>query len=247
MFRWTSVGWSLFLWILVFIYSWFEVEDYKVQWKLLPVITWTISAVILITLLAKDMANQKSIILALSWSIIVSIGLILYNVKVIDSIALNIHVTIMSGIVALLWCITSHTAHMTEAGLHWYIWFMLLILTLCCTFNSNQTQGQTIYIVAAGIVCVLHGVYIWHVFRVQSPGQERCQHIFRIISCFILTIILLVSAILDKTDNITKKHLQETIMVVEVIALLIILTDSIIGFSRDPINDGYNNVNQNVV
>jgi len=226
-------------------YSWFEFEDYKVQWKVLPVITWTISAIILIVLLAKDGANQKSFILALSWSIVVSIGLILYNVEVIDSLALNIHVTIMSAIVAVVWCITSHTEHVTEAGLHWYIWFMLLILTLCCTFNSDQDQGQLVYIFAASIVCILHVIYIWHVFRIQSPGQERCRHIFRILSCFVLTIILLISSILVKTETITKGQRLDTIFAIEFLALIIIIADSIIGFTHDPINDGYKNVNQN--
>lgn len=226
-------------------YSWFEFEDYKVQWKVLPVITWTISAIILVILLAKDSANQKSLILALSWSIIVSIGLILYNVEVIDSFAMNIHVTIMSAIVAVVWCITSHTEHVTEAGLHWYIWFMLLVLTLCCTFNSDQDQGKLVYIFAASIVCILHVIYIWHVFRIQSPGHALCQHIFRILACFVLTIILLISSILVKTEIITKGQQLETIFVVEILALVIIVTDSIIGFTHDPINNGYKNVNQN--
>ena len=247
MFSWKSVGWSLFLWTLVFVYSWFEMEDYKVQWKVLPVITWTISAIILIILLAKDTENQKSLIVALSWSIVVSVGMILYNVEAIDSAALNIHVTIMSAIVAVIWCITSHTEHVTEAGLHWYIWFMLLILTVSCAFNTDQHVSQIIYIVAVSLVCVGHVLYIWHVFRIQTFGQERCQHIFRILSCFVLTIVLLVSGILVKTETITNKHWQETIIGVEIMALIIIIADSVIGFSRDPINDGYNNVNQHVV
>lgn len=245
MFHCKTVVWSLFLWAMVFMYTFFEFQNYQVYWRVLPVVTWTISAIILCALLAKDASNKKSFILALGWSIVVSIGILLYNLDVIDSIALNIHVSVMSGLVAIVWCITSHAEHVTEAGLHWYIWFMLMILTLCCTFNSDQSMGQLIYIFAATISFTVHLIYIWHVFKVQVSGPERCQHIFRILSCLVLTTILLVSSILVRTETISKSHWQETIFAVEIIAGIIIGTDSIIGFTHDPINGGYTKANQN--
>jgi len=247
MIRCKPIVWSIFLWALVFMYTWFEFKDYEVHWKVLPVITWCVGGIALIILLAKDAVNKKSLILALSWSIIVSIGLLLYNFGQIDSTGLNVHVTIMSAIVAVIWCITSHAEHVTEAGLHWYIWFMLLILTLCCTFNSESPNGQLVYILAATISFIIHAIYIWHVFKIQSSGPERCQHVFRILACFILTTILLVSSILLKTASVTFDHWRDIIFTVEILAVIVIITDYIVGFAHDPIKHGYENVNQNAV
>ena len=247
MIRCKSLSWSLLLWALVFVYTWFEFNDFKSHWKVLPVASWTLAAIVLIILLAKDAANKKFILMALSWSIVVSIGLILKIFDVINGLALNIHVSVMTGIVAIVWCITSHAEHVTEAGLHWYIWFLLIILALCCTFNSNDDTAKIIYVVAAASSFIIHLTYIFHVFKVQTAGPERCQHIFRIMSCFTLTTILLVAAILLETDSITRDHWKDLIYVVEILVVIVIVADSIIGFTSEPIKHGYTTVNTDVV
>ena len=247
MIRCKSLSWSLFLWTLVFLYTWFEFNDFKSYWKVLPVAFWSLAASVLIVLLAKDAPNKKFILMILSWSIVVSIGLILKIFDVINAIALNIHVSVMTGIVAIVWCITSHAEHVTEAGLHWYIWFLLVILTLCCTFNTNDDTAKIIYVIAAASSFITHVIYIWHVFRVQTSGQERCQHVFRTMSCFTLTTFLLISAILLETDSITREHWQDLIYTVEILVAIVIITDSIIGFTNEPIKHGYTTVSTDVV
>ena len=103
MIRCKAFAWSLFLWSLVFLYTIFEFQDYKTHWKVVPVITWTVSAIVLIFLLAKDAKNKKLMLLALSWSIVISIGIILKITDVIDSIALNIHISVMSEMANLIY------------------------------------------------------------------------------------------------------------------------------------------------
>jgi len=247
MVRCKSLSWSLFLWTLVFLYTWFEFNNFKSYWKILPVAIWSLVATVLILLLSKDANNKKFILIILSWSIVVSIGLMLKTFDVINEVALNIHVSIMTGIVAIVWCITSHAEHVTEAGLHWYIWFLLIILTLCCTFNSNNELAKMIYVIAVASSFVIHVIYIWHVFKIQTSGPERCQHIFRTMSCFSLTTFLLISAILLESDSITRDHWKSLIYLVEILVAVVIVTDSIIGFTNEPIKHGYATVITNVI
>jgi len=230
MFRCKTVVWSLFLWGLVFSYTLFTYADYDSTWRTVPVAVNIASNMILIILLVRDVRNTKRIVVALCWSILVSIGLILRIYDVIDAIALNIHVSIMTLLISVAWCIVSHANHLTEGGFHWYVWCMLVILTLCST--NNGEGGRTIYITAASMSTAIHILYIWHVFHVQSPGYERCKHVFRVLSCFSLSLTLLVSSILVQTDVIPWSTQQYIIVGVEVAAVVVIVIDSVIGFSH---------------
>ena len=106
---------------------------------------------------------------------------------------------------------------------------------------------DVIYLTTIGSICKKDYIYIWHVFRVQTSGQERCQHVFRTMSCFTLTTFLLISAILLETDSITREHWQDLIYTVEILVAIVIITDSIIGFTNEPIKHGYTTVSTDVV
>jgi len=247
MFRRRAVVWSLFLWTLVFSYTLLTYLESSIQLRLIPIALNIVACSALVPLLAKDASNTKSLLLALAWAIVISIGLLLRTVDIIDTVALNIHVAVMTGIVTLVWCVMSHAEHVTESGFHWYVWFMLAILSLCAACYSQTVDTIRIYVVAVAVSFVVHCFYIMHVFKIQSSGIERCQHLFRILSCFALVSAILISSILVSTGTVSVEHWQQTIIALEAVVGIVIIVDSVIGFSRLPIKQDYSPLPNDVI
>lgn len=247
MFRRRAVTWGLFLWALVFSYTWMTYIDASPQFRMIPIAINIIACTVLVPLLARAASNTKSLLLALCWTIVISIGVLLRTLNVIDSIALNIHVSVMTGIMTLIWCIMSHAEHVTEGGFHWYVWFLLVTLSLCAAFNSQTPEARLVYVVAASISFLVHCFYVLHVLKIQSSGPERCQHIFRVVSCLVLITTILINSIMVQSDIITYQHWQELIIGLEVVVAVVIVIDSAIGFSHQPIKQEYQAVYNNVI
>lgn len=247
MFRRRAVTWGLFLWALVFSYTWLTYIDASRQLRIIPIAINILACTVLVPLLTRDASNMKSVLLALCWTIVISFGVLLRTLDVIDGIALNIHISIMTGIVTLVWCIMSHVEHVTEGGFHWYIWVLLVLLSLCAAFNSQTPEARLVYVVAASISFIVHCFYVLHVLKIQSDGSERCQHIFRVVSCLVLITTILINSVLIQSDVITYKHWQELVIVVEVAVAIVIIIDSAIGFSHQPIKQEYQPVYNNVI
>lgn len=247
MFHRRALTWGLLLWGLVFSYTWLTYTDAAPQLRMIPISLNILACTILVPLLARDASNMKSVLIALCWTIVISFGVLLRTLDIIDGIALNIHISVMTGIVTLVWCIMSHAEHVTEGGFHWYIWFLLVILSLCAAFNSQTTEARIVYVVAASISFLVHCFYVLHVLKIQSDGSERCRHIFRVVSCFVLLTTILINAVLLQSDIITYKHWQELIIVVEVVIAIVIVVDSAIGFSHKPIKQEYQPIYNDVI
>lgn len=227
--------WSLFLWALLFSYSWLNYVDASVIWISVPIVANIISCIILAVIYSSDTRNTKANLVALSWSMVVSVGVLLHTIDIIDDIALNIHIAVMSVIIASVWCITSHAEHVTEGGLHWYIWSMLMIFALCSVFNREHKHSANIYLFAVIVSFMSHVYYIWHIFRIQSSGRARCRHIFRVVSCLVLFSTFLVSSILTVSEEISEKIRQEIILGIEFVLAAIIIVDWVLGFSDNSI------------
>lgn len=229
-------AWILLLWALIFSYTWLTYNEASQGIRSIPVGINIAANAILITFLAKTPKTTKPFILALSWSIVICIGILLHIYESLNDVAFSIFIAIMTGIAASIWCIASHAEHVTEAGLHWYVWIMLIIITLCAGFNGQGETARIVYIIATAISLVSQLYYIIHIFKVQAAGPERRQHIFRIgMSCAIFTTIF-IGAILVADDSITDKSWYEIILSVEILTAIVIIVDFIIGFSQQSIN-----------
>jgi hypothetical protein len=237
----------MFLWSLVFAYTWLTYTEAATKWRMIPVIINIMSNLILLPLLSQKAANTKTFLLALSWSIVISIGIILHSLNIYDNLALNVHITIMSAISAIVWCIMSHAEHVTEGGFHWYIWTMLVILSFCSAFNTENDNAQLIFMVSIVVTLIVHSIYIIHTIKIQPRGIMRCQHIFRIICALIINSGILIVTLLLHSETLTNTQWLQSIIAIEIIGVIVILVDSVIGFSQKPIKQGYMRVNNNDV
>ena len=247
MFRNRSVLWCLLLWSFLFSYTWLTHINAQLKWRMLPIIMNIMSNLVLIPLLANKASSTKSIILALCWSILISIGIVLHSFELLDALALNIYIASMTAITSIVWCVMSHTPHITEGGFHWYMWVMLMVLTFCAGFNYQTKNALMVFIVSIAATLVVHGIYIIHVFKIQPSGVQKYQHIFRVLCGFFLTSIVLICSALFHTDKINTNVWQDIIIGVEFGLLGAIVVDFLIGFTQTPIKQTYEPTNDNVI
>ncbi len=244
MFRYQTVIWGLVLWAQVLMYSLLTYLDTKPIYRTIPIIIFLFSDALLGWLISKAASEAKVYLLCTAWSFLVGIALLLRTLHqpnhpsetILQDWHLNLLVTIFSILASLIWCLIGHAKQVTEPGLYWYIWSVLTIIATCSAFNNNSSTAIIIYIVNAAINVVAHIFYIRHVFKIQTPGQERCRHFFRIVACFLVTIALLVGSVLYKNKDIDKNEWQIYILTVEGTLGIIILIDGFLGFTQKGIN-----------
>lgn len=96
--------------------------------------------------------------------------------------------------------------------------------------RSISSQIATvIYITNAAIISLVHIVYIRHIFVVQTSGPKRCRHLFRVLSCLGVILMLLVGSICFKADVITMQEWQQWVIVSEIVLLALLFIDSILS------------------
>lgn len=235
-------AWIMFLWALVFSYTWLTYQEASPTIRSIPVWLNIAAGIILIAFLCKNLRTSKNFILALLWVVIISVGLLLHIHGDLEDTLFNILIAIMTAIASGAWCITSHAENVTEAGLHWYVWTMLVIVALCVGFNGQGETARLVYMFAAAISLPTQIYYIYHIFTVQSPGTLRRQHVFRVSISSVLVVAIFIGAILIADNSISDKSWYELIFSVELLAAASIIIDFIIGFSQQTI---YGSLDQN--
>ena len=244
MFRFQTVIWGLVLWTQVFAYSLLTYLDTRPIYRTIPIILFLVSDAVLVWLISKAASEAKVYILCAAWSFLICIALLLRTLHhpnhssetIIQDWHLNLLVTVFSIIASLVWCLIGHAKQVTETGLHWYVWSVVTIIATCSAFNNNSSTAIIIYIVNAAINVIAHLFYIRHVFKIQTPGQTRCRHLFRILACFSVTIAILVGSVLYKNSDFDKNDWQLYILAVEGVLGIIILVDGFLGFAQKGIN-----------
>lgn len=244
MFRYQTVIWGLVLWSQVLIYSLLTYMDARPIYRAIPIFIFLFSDTLLGWLISKEASEAKVYLLCTVWSFLVGVALILRTLHlpnhptetIIQDWHLNLLVTIFSIIASLVWCLIGHVNQVTESGLYWYIWSVVTIIATCSAFNNNSSTAIIIYIVNAAINVVAHIFYLRHVFKIQTPGQARCRHFFRILACFTVTIAVLVGSILYKNNDLSKNEWQLYILAVEGVMGIVILADGFLGFTQKSIN-----------
>jgi len=88
------------------------------------------------------------------------------------------------------------------------------------------------------ILVLINIVYLLYIFRYQQNNERRCRQLWRISNCFAVSTALLIGSILFKTGNLTSNLWSEYIMGVQIFTLIIIVIDSVLGFSNDHIYGG---------
>ena len=190
-------------------------------------------------LVAPAASQTKTLMVLTTWGILSLIGISLETLGVINDWHLNLLLTASTFIAAGIWCITGHIEDVTESGMYWYVWSLLSIGTILCAFNNNSQTASVIYIVNAALVTIVHLIYIRHIVIIQTAGPKRCRHLFRVMSCLCVVMLILTGSIMFKTDVIDSVEWQQWVIVTEIALFVILVIDGILGFAQHRIN-GYN-------
>jgi len=230
-----SLSWILCFWSLIFTYTLLTHENFSRKMRIIPLILLfcSISACTAILMYTKAVKYTKTIIWFGFWSLLTCIGMILYTMNWVDDIFINIYITIFSALASVFWCVTSHAEKVTEPGLHWYIWSITIIITICCAFHNSSDTAITVYIVNCIVVSLINIGYLYNICKVQPSGNRRCMRWWHVISCFTLSVTLLVGSILHKMKEITTNDWELYILGVEGTILLLVVVDFLIGFYQD--------------
>lgn len=178
------------------------------------------------------MPYVKTLLWFATWSFFILLGLILFTEGVFDDLELNIWVTVFTLLASIFWPVVSHTDKITEPGLHWYIWCLISIVAISSAFNNTSKTAITIHIAMCVILTVVNIGYMVYIYKIQSPNDRRCRQLWRVSSCFVVSTGLIIGSILYKSEVLSADAWSEYIMSTQGVAFVLIIVDSIVGFSQ---------------
>lgn len=236
MFRCQIIAWSVLLWSMIFTYTILTYVNAEPIYRAIPLGGLFAILLTLTGLIAHAAKETKSLLLFSGWCFLTLAGILLRTTGNINDWHLNLLVMIFTVIAAFVWCITGHVENVTESGLYWYVWSVLSIFAVLCAFNNNTQTAIIIYTVNTGLLALAHLLYIRHIIKFLTSGPRRCQYLFRVISCFIIVITLMVGSICYKTDEIDSGQWEEWVIATEILLLIALIVDGILGFTQNRIN-----------
>lgn len=237
MFRCQIIVWSVLLWSMIFTYTILTYVNAEPIYRAIPLGALFAILLTLTGLIAHAAKETKSLLLFSGWCFLTLAGILLRTTGNISDWHLNLLVTVFTVIAAFVWCITGHIENVTESGLYWYVWSILSIFAVLCAFNNNTPTAIIIYTVNTGLLALAHLLYIRHILTFLTSGPRRCQYLFRVISCFVIVTTLMVGSICYKSDEIDSVQWEEWVIATEIILLIALIVDGILGFTQNGIND----------
>ena len=234
MFRCQSLLWVIFIWTLFFSYTFMtHLEiDHRARSGALGATILAIITVCSILIYKKVTKRTKTLLWIASWVISIITGLILFTEHIISDTLFILWVTAMSALASIFWCIVSHSDKITEAGLHWYIWSLTTVITICCAFNITSSPAVVVYIANCTVLSLINIAYIAYIYKNQPSNWSRCRQIWQVCSCFVMSTVLLIGVLLLKTEIIDQNGWSEYIMFVQALVLIMVIVDTIIEVTR---------------
>lgn len=235
-FRCHSILWTLLVWGEMFAYTILTQAEVPASFRAIPIAMMLLTLALFVGLLRKQGEVFKTILVFACWGALIDIAILLELADVIDDIFLNLYITVTSILTSIIWCIVSHSSKKSEPAWHWYVWVTILIVASCGAFNNQSSLAQQVYIGNTVLLAVMQCLYIWYTLKYQTPGRMRCKHLWRIITGTVIVTGLLIGSILQKSDHISYEQWEQCVLGVELIFVVVIVIDSVLGFQHQSIN-----------
>ena len=236
MFRCLSIIWVSLIWALIFSYTlmtWMG-TTHIARTSVLATAAGLIFVGSALLVYENVMPYVKTLLWFAAWSFSILLGLIFFTEGLFgfNDLTLNLWVTAFTLLASVFWCVVSHTDKITEPGLHWYIWCLISIVAVSSAFNNTSTTAITIHIVMCVLLTIVNIGYLIYICRVQSPNDQRCRQLWRVGSCFVVSVGFITGSILYKSEVLSTNAWSEYIMVTQGVAFILIVVDSVVGFSQ---------------
>lgn len=252
MFRCHSIVWVSIIWSLLFSYTLMTRLGTTHIARTSVLVTADIFIFVGSALLVYENVAKyvKTLLWFSAWSFFIILGLIFFTEGLLgfNDLTLNLWVTAFTLLASIFWCVVSHTDKITEQGLHWYIWCLISIVAVSSAFNNTSTTAITIHIVMCVLLSVVNVGYLVYIYRIQSPNNRRCRQLWRVGSCFVVSVGFIIGSILYKSDVLSTDAWSEYIMATQCVAFILIVVDTVVGFSQKykelpdtPLNDSDEN------
>lgn len=236
MFRCHSIIWVSLIWSLIFSYTLMTHlgTTHMARTSVLATAAGLIVVGSALLVYENVMPYVKTLLWFAAWSFSILLGLIFFTEGLFgfNDLTLNLWVTAFTLLASIFWCVVSHTDKITEPGLHWYIWCLISIVAVSSAFNNTSATAITMHIIMCALLTIVNISYLLYIFKVQSPNDQRCRQIWRVISSAFVSIGLIIGSILYKTEVLSSNTWSEYIMATQGLAFVIIIVDSVVGFSQ---------------
>lgn len=236
MFRCHSIVWVSIIWALIFSYTLMTHLGTTHIARTSVLVTADIFIFVGSALLVyENVATYVKTLLWFSvWSFSIILGLIFFTEGLFgfNDLTLNLWVTAFTLLASIFWCVVSHTDKITEPGLHWYMWCLISIVAISSAFNNTSKTAITIHIAMCVILTVVNIGYLVYIYRVQSANDRRCRQLWRVGSFFVVSTGLITGSILYKSEVLSPNVWSEYIIVTQGVAFILIVVDSVVGFSQ---------------
>lgn len=235
-FRSHSLLWSLLVWAEVFAYTIATQAASSPLLCSIPIVALLVTVIAFVAFVRRESTQLKSLILFASWGCLIAFVLLLRTWTLVDDTFLNLYITVTGFLTSIVWCVISHSAHISEASWHWYIWSLVLIIAVCGAFNHETNTAEKYYILNAGCLFCVQLIYMGSTLRKQPSGTIRCRHLWRVAAGTLLSLALIVSSILLRSDVLANRQWQQSVIVIEIVLGVVVVIDAVIGFRQQPIN-----------
>jgi len=236
MFRCHSIIWVSLIWSLIFSYTLMTYvgTTHMARTSVLTTAAGLIFVGSALLVYENVMPYVKTLLWFAAWSFFILLGLIFFTEGLFgfNDLTLNLWVTAFTLLASIFWCVVSHTDKITEPGLHWYIWCLISIVAVSSAFNNTSATAITIHIVMCVLLSIVNISYLVYIVRVQSPNDQRCRQIWRVVAAAVVSIGFIIGSILYKTEVLSANTWSEYIMATQGLAFVLIVVDSVVGFSQ---------------
>jgi len=198
----------LFLcWLIVITYTALIMENVSYIWRLLTLVLLLLSVLYLLVQIF-DKRDQLKTTIWLSFATICScLLLILHTLELIDNVMLSGFITGIVIILSISWCFISHIKQITDAGWHWYVWSLTVLVIVCImtiTLDVNETTAVWVFSGNIVFVVLLHLRYIYDLYISNAQNLKCVRNIMWVVCSGIVSILLLVGLLtftLEDTDS----------------------------------------------
>jgi len=193
-------------WLIVITYTVLVLENVSYIWRLSTLILLLLSVLYLLVQIF-DKRDQLKTTIWLSFATICScLLLILHTLELMDNVMLAGFITGIVIVLSISWCFIGHIKQVTDAGWHWYVWSLTVMIIVCImTITLNAHEETAIWIFSSNIVLVvlLHIRYIYELYISNARNLRCVRNILWVVCSGIVSILLLVGLLTFALENTT--------------------------------------------
>lgn len=206
--------WTAIIYIEFLSYTILSQINASPGYRSIPVFGLIFTLSLFLSFICREFSKFKTVILASTYSVIISLIILFHIFGAVDSTFVNYGVVVTAVLASFFWCYASHSEKKTDPAWHWYVFSCVFIIAVCAAFESQTIDESTqlIFIINCICVVVLQLAYFWNVLKTHTSGRKRCRHLVRVAFVSFVALVLLFVNILRRAEVISMANHEMIIL-----------------------------------